>query len=553
MEPLLEVKDLRVIFPGSSVPAVDNLHFELFPKETLGIVGESGSGKSATAHAILRLLPKGTSISGAVYFRDYTLKRSIDLTSLSEKEINQYRGKKISIIFQDPMASLNPSIRCGNQVDEMLELHTPLSSAERKKRILKLFEEMQLPHPEKIYKRYPHELSGGQRQRIMMAIALASNPHILIADEPTTALDVTTQQEILTLLKQLQQKYALSILFISHDLRLIERIADRVVVMQNGKMVETADNPDIFLSPKEMYTQHLLSCRITQHTLKKNTPEKSSFDSSPPTKPKISTNNNPTQASPIIEIRNLEVKLPSTRFVAGKKDKKILKQISLQLWEGETLGIVGESGSGKTTLGRTLMQLIRSYDGEILFEGIPANKLFSLDRKKFYRKIQIIFQDPYSTLNPRITIGELIREPLTVHRLYKTKKEQIDRVKELLESVQIDKNWYDRYPHQLSGGQRQRIAIARALALEPKIIICDECVSALDATIAAQILSLLNELKLKFNLSYIFISHDLSIVRFMSDRVIVLKDGLIVEENNAYTLFENPQHAYTQQLIRASL
>jgi len=543
MDPLLKVSNLRIVFAGSAIPAVDNLNFELFPSETLGIVGESGSGKSATALALLQLLPKGTHIQGhAFFYPDGNESQPIDLIALSQKDISRYRGKDISIIFQDPMASLNPSMQCGDQVDEVLRLHTELSASERKNRVIKLFEEVQLPQPEQIYRRYPFQLSGGQRQRVMIAMALASQPRILIADEPTTALDVTTQQEILALLRQLQLQYSLSIIFISHDLRLIERIANRVIVMQKGRLVEQGNIPEIFLHPQTEYTRHLLACRPSLHDRSKHGQTTVLSQSGPH-----------YHKDPLLEIRNLEVDLTTSRMFAGKDKKRILQQINLKLWEGETLGIVGESGSGKTTLGRTLMQLIQSYTGEILYRGVAVSDLMARQRKQFYQTIQLIFQDPYASLNPRMSIGELIREPIVVHRLIATKSEQIKKVNELLEAVQIDPQWYHRYPHQLSGGQRQRIAIARSLALQPRILICDECVSALDTTIAAQILNLLNDLKARYRLSYLFISHDLGIVQNMANRVIVLKEGHIVEENFTDQLFDQPHHEYTRKLIEASL
>jgi peptide/nickel transport system ATP-binding protein len=543
MDPLLKVSSLRIVFAGSATSAVDNLNFELFPSETLGIVGESGSGKSATALALLQLLPKGTHIQGhAFFYPDGNESQPIDLIALSQKDISRYRGKDISIIFQDPMASLNPSMKCGDQVDEVLRLHTGLSASDRKSRAIKLFTEVQLPQPDQIYRRYPFQLSGGQRQRVMIAMALASQPRILIADEPTTALDVTTQQEILTLLRQLQQQYSLSIIFISHDLRLVERIANRVIVMQKGRLVEQGNIPEIFLHPQAEYTRHLLACRPSRHDRSKHGQTTVLSQSGPH-----------YHKDPLLEIRNLEVDLTTSRMFAGKDKKRILQQINLKLWEGETLGIVGESGSGKTTLGRTLMQLIQSYTGEILYRGVAVSDLMTRQRKQFYQTIQLIFQDPYASLNPRMSIGELIREPIVVHRLIATKSEQIKKVNELLEAVQIDPQWYHRYPHQLSGGQRQRIAIARSLALQPRILICDECVSALDTTIAAQILNLLNDLKARYRLSYLFISHDLGIVQNMANRVIVLKEGQIVEENFTDQLFDQPHHEYTRKLIEASL
>ncbi len=550
---ILKVKNLTITFPNTDSPSVVDLSFDLNKGEILGIVGESGSGKSATALAILRLLPKNTDIKGQIlFFNSFNNNPTpCNLLHLKEKELCSVRGKNISIIFQDPMTFLNPSMRCGKQVEEVLQIHSSYSPSERKLRVLSLFKELFLPDPEKTYQRYPHQLSGGQRQRVVMAIALASNPQILIADEPTTALDVTTQQEILTLLKNLQKKHNLSIIFISHDLNLVQQIATRVIVLRKGKLIEEGNNPDIFQNPQKNYTIALLKCRPPLKGRPDTLPViEDDFINNEYSLPYLKKKPNYTQPA-ILQVKNLTTWFEGRSHLSYKKST-IIQSMSFNLWENETLGIVGESGSGKTTLGRTLMQLIHTFSGEINFDGVNVKELLAHEKNKFYRRIQLIFQDPYASLNPRISIGEQIREPMIVHQLNGDENKQKAKVKELLQIVHIDPAWYHRYPHQLSGGQRQRVVIARALALQPKIIICDESVSALDVSIAAQILNLLNELKNIYHLSYLFISHDMRIVRYMSDRILVLKDGKIIEENDADALFENPTHEYTRRLIEAS-
>jgi peptide/nickel transport system ATP-binding protein len=555
--PLLEVQNLSVFFSNSNIAALDSLSFHLEKGETLGIVGESGSGKSVSALSIMRLLPNTATVKGTILFSHPDKNfQTVDLLSLSMDKFIKYRGRNISMIFQEPMTALNPVMKCGKQVEEVLKLHSGLLRKDRKSKVVSLFEEVKLPDPEGTYIKYPHQLSGGQRQRVMIAMAIACQPDILIADEPTTALDATTQIEIISLLKEIQQQHALSIIFISHDLKLVGKISNRIIVMRKGKLIEEGSSSKIFNYPEQQYTRALINCKPplngrpyrlttiseTGDIINNNS---STFDA---------VRNPQYNSSPILEVKYLNVWLASSgSLIAHNKQNPILKQVNLRLWPDETLGIVGESGSGKTTLGKTLMQLIKSYEGEIFLFGTPVKTLIKKDRQKFYRTIQLIFQDPYSSLNPKMTIGEIIREPVIVHNIIPSAKNQVSRVKELLNAVSIEPSWYNRYPHELSGGQRQRVVIARALAMEPKIIICDESVSALDVSIAAQILNLLNDLKEKFNLSYIFISHDLNVVRYMSDRIIVLKDGKIIEENGADALFSNPVEDYTRKLIQAAM
>ncbi len=554
---ILSVSQLYIKFQSSDVPAVKHIAFTLHSNETLGVVGESGSGKSATFLALLKLLPSDTVIQGEALL--YANGNSSDVTNLvqaNEKQMQQIRGRVISIIFQEPMTSLNPSMRCGKQVEEALRLHIKTSKVERYKKVLELFSEVALPEPDIAYHKYPHQLSGGQRQRVMIAMALACNPRILIADEPTTALDVTTQKEILELLKRIQKERQLAIVFISHDLGVIQKIADRIIVMRKGEVVETGSTGDILSNPTHPYTRALLACRPPLHTKRYRLPVIQELEQNQHTAEKTNQIRQAPNydANPIIEINDLHVWFKDHSLVnSHKKKKNVLSQINLKIWKGETLGIVGESGSGKTTLGRTIMQLINSYDGSISFNGVPINQLLKKNRKQFRRSIQLIFQDPYSSLNPHITIGEAIREPIAVHKLIPNGSEQRERVFQLLQAVNLSSEYYYRYPHQLSGGQRQRIVIARALAMNPEIIICDESVSALDVSIAAQILNLLNDLKEKYSLTYLFISHDLKIVRYMSDRIIVLKNGCIIEENKADEIYLRPQHEYTKKLIDCTL
>ena len=563
--PLLEIKDLSLEFGKGQelVRAIDDISFYINKGETLGIVGESGSGKSVTALSILQLIPKkiATYPSGSIYFES----KDNNLLSLKESEIRKLRGKDISIIFQNPMTSLNPSHKCGAQVLEAILLHQDVTKILAKQQVLDLFEQVELPDPERIYNSYPHQLSGGQIQRIMIAMAVANKPKLIIADEPTTALDVTVQKKIVSLLKNLKNKFGCAIMFISHDLGLVREIADRVVVMQHGKIVEEGNTASLFNKPMHGYTKGLIECRPPLDINLKRLPtvsqflENQSFDIEEfkkaqdysPEEIKARLNQLKTKNN-ILEVDGLSKWYTKEKNFWGKATSytKAVDDVSFTIKEGETLGLVGESGSGKSTLGMTILRLLEARSGKILFQGKDVLSLNRSDLKKIRKDLQIIFQNPYASLNPRIRVGEAIKEPMHVHDLY-APKERKERTIELMKLVGLHADQYDRYPHQFSGGQRQRISIARTLAVEPKFIVCDECVSALDVSIQAQILNLLLELREKLSLSYIFISHDLSVVKFISDHIMVMKDGKIVEKNTTESIFNNPQEAYTQGLLDA--
>jgi peptide/nickel transport system ATP-binding protein len=553
MSIILKLKNISISFPKkeSENTVVHQVSFELEKNKILGIVGESGSGKSVTSLAIMGLLPKNKSkISGKIIFKN---KNIIDLT---EKEFRQIRGNKIAMIFQEPMSSLNPSLTCGYQVLEILLEHTKLSKKEAKKEVIKLFNQVKLPRAEQIYNQYPHQISGGQKQRVMIAMAIACKPDILIADEPTTALDVTVQKEIILLLKELQKETQMSILFITHDLALLSEIADDVIVMYQGKIVEKGTAKDVFLNPKNNYTKALILSKpklnirlktlptIIDLTTKKDT---LNFIEKPITRQEREKQHKIIYSKPpILKISNL-----ATYFTSKKHTVKAIDNISLKIYKGETLGLVGESGCGKTTLGRTIMGLEKATKGSIFYQGEDITKLTKKQRKNLAKDIQIIFQDPYSSLNPRLLVGEAILEPMEVHKLYKNNKERQQKVFEILEKVGLQKEHYYRYPHEFSGGQRQRIGIARTIALLPKIIICDESVSALDVSVQAQVLNLLNELKKDFEFTYIFISHDLAVVKHMADQLAVMNKGRFEEIGEADSIYKNPKSEYTKQLISA--
>ncbi|MGC9374777.1 MAG: ABC transporter ATP-binding protein [Bacteroidales bacterium] len=551
---LLDVNNLTLTFGSetNSKKVIDNISFKLNKGETLGIVGESGSGKSITALSVLNLQPPDASVSGDIYY--YEKNKEINLLKLSDKDWLSFRGKNISMIFQEPMTSLNPTMKCGKQVSEILFLHTNLSSKKRRNRVLALFEEVKLPDPKRIYNSYPHEISGGQKQRVMIAMAIALKPAILIADEPTTALDVTVQKAIIDLLKDIQKKYAISIVFISHDLGVIAQIAHQVLVLYNGQVVEKGTVKKILNNPEELYTQGLIKCRPELSAKGDRLPVLADFLQwteyrEQPEKQKVSYESGQEQI--ILSVRGLNKSFVSKVNFWGKArySLKAIQNIQFDVYKGETLGLVGESGCGKTTLGRVITQLIGYNSGEIEYKGKLIKNLTNNELKQFRQKVQIIFQDPYSSLNPKITIGEAITEPLKVHHLYQTTKERKQRVFELLKQVKLTEEDYTKYPHEFSGGQRQRIVIARALALKPEFIICDESVSALDVSVQAEILNLLNDLKRKYQLTYIFISHDLSVVKYMSDRIMVMRDGQLVEINKADKLCHSPASDYTRKLI----
>ena len=556
MKQILEINNLEISFrkDGIYTPVIKQISYALYPNEILGIVGESGSGKSVSSLAIMGLLPvKISKISnGEILFQGK------NVALLSKKELQDLRGAAVSMIFQEPMSSLNPSLKCGFQVGEILQQHTTLSKKEIKAEVLQLFERVKLPDPEKMYGRYPHEISGGQKQRVMIAMAIACKPKILIADEPTTALDVTVQKEIIQLLQDIQRETGMSIIFISHDLSLVSEIADRVLVMYKGEIVEQGEAMDVFHNPKHIYTKALISSRPSLEVRLKRLPTIKDYLENAVNSEIISSEERQKShgklysQDPILEVRNVEKEYFSTAGFFGKKTGfKAVNDVSFKIYEGETLGLVGESGCGKSTLGNTILQLDKATAGQIFYRGVDITKLPSKDIRSLRKEIQIIFQDPYSSLNPRIPVGKAIMEPMKVHKLYKNDAERKAKTIEILERVGLGEEFFNRYPHEFSGGQRQRIGIARTIALQPKLIVCDESVSALDISVQAQVLNLLNELKENFGFTYIFISHDLAVVKYMSDQVLVMNRGKIEELADADVLYENPQKEYTKKLIAA--
>lgn len=529
---LLEVKDLQVSFIGDEkeFEAVKGISFHVEKGETLGIVGESGSGKSVTARSIMRLLPSPPSFlkSGEINFQGK------NLVEQSEKEMESVRGQHISMIFQDPMTSLNPTIRIGEQIAESLKKHQQVSKGEAYRKTIELLEQVGIKNSEKRYSQYPHEFSGGMRQRAMIAMALACNPSLLIADEPTTALDVTIQAQILSLMKSMQEKLGTSIILITHDLGVVAGMCDRVIVMKEGEIVEEGTTDEIFNNPKHDYTKRLLNALPKLH--EKKTPKKA---------PLLSANLD--LSKPLLEIKSLK-----KHFDIGHGDiLKAVDDLSFEIYPGETLGLVGESGSGKSTTGRTILQLHEPTDGDVLYKGIPITRLSKKQLKTMRRNMQIIFQDPYSSLNPRKKVLDIVGEALDLHGLAKNKEERRSRVEELLELVGLNKEHASRYPHEFSGGQRQRIGIARALAVDPEFIVCDEPLSALDVSIQKQIVDLLKDLQHRLGLTYLFIAHDLSMVKHISDRVAVMYGGKIVELAESEELYSNPQHPYTKALLKS--
>jgi len=555
-EPLLEIDNLSISFNSNHKlkEVIHRISYELNKNEILGIVGESGSGKSVSSLAIVGLLPKIVSQinSGEIRFNGQ------DLTQITSKEFQAIRGNDIAMIFQEPMSSLNPSMRCGEQVLEIILQHTSLSKNKAKEEVISLFEKVKLPTPETTYKKYPHEISGGQKQRVMIAMAIACKPKILIADEPTTALDVTVQKEIIELLKTLQQENNMSIIFISHDLSLVSEIADRILVMYQGEIVEQGTTHDIFKHPKHNYTQALISSKPSLDVRLKQLPTISDVVNKTIVSTEITNEQRKEyhkrlySKPPLLEIINLEKEYISKSGFFGKSTKfKAVDKVSFKLYEGETLGLVGESGCGKSTLGNTILQLDKATSGTILYKGEDITNLPSKKIRELRKDLQIIFQDPYSSLNPRITVGASIIEPMKVHQLYNSNEERKAKALQILERVGLSAEHFNRYPHEFSGGQRQRIGIARTIAVEPKLIVCDESVSALDISVQAQVLNLLNELKDNFGFTYIFISHDLAVVKYMSDNLLVMNKGKIEEEGEADTIYENPKKTYTQKLIDA--
>jgi len=561
---LLNVINLKISFlrDGEWNEAVHGVSFEVPKGKTLGIVGESGSGKSVSNLAVMRLLNEKQS---KITADEITLDGK-DILHLSENEMHDVRGKRIAMIFQEPMTSLNPVFQCGFQVTEAILAHEDVTEEEAKSRVITLFKKVMLPRPEAIYKSYPHELSGGQKQRVMIAMALACNPELLIADEPTTALDVTVQKEILKLLQELQKSDNLSMIFISHDLGVVSEVSDYIAVMHSGNIVEYGEAQEILNNPKDPYTKGLLACRPPMdYRLKRLPIVKEFLDGTWREDTDFKQQLIVTQEEredhlkeiysrePLLKVEHLKTWFPLKKGLFNRvyDHVKAVDDVSLDVYPGETLGLVGESGCGKTTLGRSILRLVEPSEGKIIFEGKDVMSLSGNDLREYRKHAQIVFQDPYSSLNPKMRVGDAIAEPMLVHGIEPDAKRRHDKVCELLTEVGLKPEHYQRYPHEFSGGQRQRICIARALAVHPKLIICDESVSALDVSVQAQVLNLLNRLKKDFGFTYIFISHDLSVVRFMSDRILVMYNGRPVELGDADEIFNNPQNEYTKKLINA--
>lgn len=564
MSTLLQIKNLKISFlrDGEWNEAVHGVSFEVPKGKTLGIVGESGSGKSVSNLAVMRLLNEKQS---KITADEITLDGK-DILHLSGNEMHDVRGKRIAMIFQEPMTSLNPVFQCGFQVTEAILAHEDVTEEEAKSRVITLFKKVLLPRPEAIYKSYPHELSGGQKQRVMIAMALACNPEVLIADEPTTALDVTVQKEILKLMQKLQKSDNLSMIFISHDLGVVSEVSDYIAVMHNGNVVEYGEAQEILNNPKDPYTKGLLACRPPMDFRLKRLPIVKEFldgtwSDDADFKQKLVVTQEKREShlkeiysrEPLLKVEHLKTWFPLKKGIFNRvyDHVKAVDDVSLDVYPGETLGLVGESGCGKTTLGRSILRLVEPSEGKIIFEGKDVMSLSGNDLREYRKHAQIVFQDPYSSLNPKMRIGDAIAEPMSVHGLEPDAKRRRDKVCELLTEVGLQPEHYQRYPHEFSGGQRQRICIARALAVRPKLIICDESVSALDVSVQAQVLNLLNRLKKDFGFTYIFISHDLSVVRFMSDRILVMYNGRPVELGDADEIFNNPKNEYTKKLINA--
>lgn len=553
-ETILSINKLSISFPqdGKIEEIIHEISFDLKKNEILAIVGESGSGKSVTSLATLGLLDKKAIVKGSILFKD------TELLSFSEKGYRDIRGQAISMIFQEPMSSLNPSLTCGYQVVEILKQHTNLTNQEAKEKTLLLFEKVKLPDPKGLFDVYPHQISGGQKQRVMIAMAIACEPEILIADEPTTALDVTVQKEIIQLLKDIQKETGMSVIFISHDLSLVSEIADRVLVMYKGDVVEDASVSILFTSPSHNYTKALLNSRpslenrlLTLPTISDYLTDTIYTEVELPEE-RLKRLEELYKTTPLLEVKNVEKTYISKTGMFGKtRTVKAVDDISFSLYEGETLGLVGESGCGKSTLGNAILQLDKASAGSIIYKGKDITNLKRKQLRALRKDIQIIFQDPYASLNPRLTVGEAITEPMEVHKLFSSKEERREEAIKILNRVGLESAHFNRYPHEFSGGQRQRIGIARTIAVQPKLIICDESVSALDISVQAQVLNLLNELKKDFKFTYIFISHDLAVVKYMADQLVVMNKGKIEEIGEADSIYKNPEKTYTKNLINA--
>ena len=557
MTPLLVIQDLSVAFrtEGEVVQATRNISLTVHRGEILALVGESGSGKSVTSLSILQLLPSPPAeyTSGSIQFQEGT--NTIDLLRLSPNELRQIRGNRIAMIFQEPMTSLNPVMKCGPQVAEAILQHKKVSAAEARQQAIGWFRKVQLPDPEGLYHRYPHQLSGGQKQRVMIAMAMCCEPALLICDEPTTALDVTVQKAVLELIKDLQREQNMGVIFITHDLGVVAEIADRVAIMYKGEIVEQGDTRTIFQNARHPYTKALIACRPALHPKGERLPVVADFLQGPKESPSEQsiTEPVPVTQNQLVEVRDLTVKFPTKTSLFGTPltFTTAVDRVSFDINQGETLGLVGESGCGKTTLGRTLLRLVEPSSGQIRINGTDITTLSSQELKRFRKEVQLVFQDPYSSLNPRLTIGDALEEPMQVTGLLANRQERKKRVADLLDKVSLPSGAAHRYPHEFSGGQRQRIVIARALSLSPNFLVCDESVSALDVSVQAQVLNLLNDLKRELGLTLLFISHDLSVVRYMSNRIMVMHRGKIVESGESEQVYNHPQSEYTQRLLAA--
>jgi len=558
---LLNIRDLNISFPSErgAVQAVKNVSLQINSGETLGLVGESGSGKSVTALSIMGLLPHPARVSGEIIY-SHTSSLQPETRNPQTFKPETLRGREIAMIFQEPMTSLNPVFRCGAQVTEAIRLHHRVSAQEARDQALALFEKVRLPDPARIFRAYPHELSGGQKQRVMIAMALAGQPHLLIADEPTTALDVTVQKTILELLRELRAEAGLSMLFISHDLGVISEIADQVAVMHRGEIVETGPVTGVLQKPTHPYTRGLLACRPSVHRKVNRLPTIQDYLGDQAFQPTVLSERDIADRrqdlysqSPLLEVQHLGVRFPVRRHFFGSASRWVeaLRDVSFDVYPGEIFGIAGESGCGKTTLGRVAGRLLSPGEGSIRYRGLDLDQLAAKDFRPIRREIQMVFQDPYSSLNPRMTIGEALLEPMREYQLHGSERRRREAAAELLEKVGLEAGYAQRLPHEFSGGQRQRICLARALALQPKLLICDEIVSALDVSVQANILNLLLDLRRDFGLTYLFISHDLSVIRQMCDRVLVMQQGRVEALGHPEVLFEKPENAYVQALVEA--
>ena len=533
---LLSVKNLNISISNSDI--LKNISFDLKKNQILGFVGESGSGKSITAFSIINLLnAKKIEKKGKIIFNG----NRID--SISNKKLEKIRGSQISMVFQEPMSSLNPSMKCGNQVLEVLLKHTNLNSKEGSIRVLNLFSKVKLKNPKSIFEKFPHELSGGQQQRVMIAIAISCNPKVLIADEPTTSLDGIVKKEIISLLKEIQKETKMSVIFVSHDLNLVSKFANNIIVLNKGVIVESGNSSQIFNNPQNAYTQMLLDSRTPKKVRPVRLP---TIENKLKKYPLISKKDRNERHQKIYRNESI-LKVKNLSF--SYYEKLILSNVSFDIFKGETLGLIGESGSGKSTIAKSILNLNNYNMGRIFYKNIDIKKYNNTD---FRKSVQLVFQDPYSSLNPEIRIGNSIMEPMIAHKIYENDKERLSKVNQLLKDVGLQKNDFKKYPREFSGGQRQRIVIARALSLSPDILICDESVSALDVSVQAQVLNLLNNLKEKFSFTFLFISHDLSVIKYMSDRVMILNKGVIEEVSETDKLFKNPIRNYSKKLLKAN-